>query len=530
MASTTAPSIEDWKCPVCLEMVCKPVVGSCGHVFCFWCEHKSMDVFDKSACPTCRRPFNNLPAVCDDLHAYLGRTYPKEYAQRLREQYEEEKKDGNFSPNDGQSELFGVGWTLELCNKRDMKTMRLISQGNGPEVFDLLEKQEPETSGDSDFKTRFTCDFVKHDMGIHHHCLWEPCVLTCGHTVCKHCATSHLTFGAGSTSVCPHPECCMRIVGDEMPDVCKLMQTVIEASPLAEEARSAAAAREEAATRGEKPHRYTFDPRMLQGSEDEEEALEVEYGSEDSEEEHEEEEEEHEEEEEEEEDALPGAVPEGIDPNTIPRPDPDTFVHVAVGCDACGVYPIRGRRFRCVDCPERMGFDLCGACHGMVQSRFDHDERHNDFIAGRFNQRHRPGHRMKEVVPVPDFFHILQQRHPDLNPRQILDFLQEHTRMDHEGNEDPITNAADNIVAEILDGIGAGGDAGNEVLEAMEEGGAGGSVMEGGHVEAVVRADADAEALLTRQLFEDEEDDPIGGGVVTRSRSSGARQSGPDEA
>ena len=286
MASTTAPSIEDWKCPVCLEMVCKPVVGSCGHVFCFWCEHKSMDVFDKSACPTCRRPFNNLPAVCDDLHAYLGRTYPKEYAQRLREQYEEEKKDGNFSPNDGQSELFGVGWTLELCNKRDMKTMRLISQGNGPEVFDLLEKQEPETSGDSDFKTRFVCDFVKCDMGIHHHCLWEPCVLTCGHTVCKHCATSHLTFGAGSTSVCPHPECCMRIVGDEMPDVCKLMQTVIEASPLAEEARSAAAAREEAATRGEKPHRYTFDPRS-HASEDEEEALEVEYGSESTEEEEE---------------------------------------------------------------------------------------------------------------------------------------------------------------------------------------------------------------------------------------------------
>ena len=62
--------------------------------------------------------------------------------------------------------------------------------------------------------------------------------------------------------MCPHPECCMRIVGDEMPDVCKLMQTVIEASPLAEEARSAAAAREEAATRGEKPHRYTFDPRI----------------------------------------------------------------------------------------------------------------------------------------------------------------------------------------------------------------------------------------------------------------------------
>ena len=61
MASTTAPSIEDWKCPVCLEMVCKPVVGSCGHVFCFWCEHKSMDVFDKERVPHLQEALQQPP-------------------------------------------------------------------------------------------------------------------------------------------------------------------------------------------------------------------------------------------------------------------------------------------------------------------------------------------------------------------------------------------------------------------------------------------------------------------------------------
>ena len=143
-----------------------------------------------------------------------------------------------------------------------------------------------------------------------------------------------------------------------MPDVCKLMLTVIKASPLAEEARSEAAAREEAATRGETPHRYTFDPRS-HSSEDEE--PEFVYGSEDEEEAGVEEEEE-EDEGEEEEEALTGAVPEGIDPNTIPRPDPDTFVHVAVGCDACGVYPIRGRRFRCVDAsPDTIPWSTCSS-------------------------------------------------------------------------------------------------------------------------------------------------------------------------
>jgi Zinc finger, ZZ type len=56
------------------------------------------------------------------------------------------------------------------------------------------------------------------------------------------------------------------------------------------------------------------------------------------------------------------------------------YVHIGIGCDCCGAYPIRGKRFKCLDCPEAVGFDLCEACHrGSLVSY------------GRFNQRHVAG-------------------------------------------------------------------------------------------------------------------------------------------
>ncbi|KAL7177347.1 hypothetical protein ACSBR2_030659 [Camellia fascicularis] len=34
-------------------------------------------------------------------------------------------------------------------------------------------------------------------------------------------------------------------------------------------------------------------------------------------------------------------------------------VQAGVGCDYCGMCPIIAERYRCKDCKERMGFDLC---------------------------------------------------------------------------------------------------------------------------------------------------------------------------
>ena len=51
-----------------------------------------------------------------------------------------------------------------------------------------------------------------------------------------------------------------------------------------------------------------------------------------------------------------------------------------VGCDSCGLYPIKGHRYKCQDCPDKVGFDLCSKCY----DRGLH-------ITGRFNQQHTPG-------------------------------------------------------------------------------------------------------------------------------------------
>lgn len=61
-------------------------------------------------------------------------------------------------------------------------------------------------------------------------------------------------------------------------------------------------------------------------------------------------------------------------------------LHVGVGCDGCGMFPIIGDRFKCRDCEERIGYDLCGTCH-----------RKGGDASGRFNQQHKLGHRMVEV-------------------------------------------------------------------------------------------------------------------------------------
>ncbi|KAL6633963.1 hypothetical protein ACP70R_026634 [Stipagrostis hirtigluma subsp. patula] len=65
--------------------------------------------------------------------------------------------------------------------------------------------------------------------------------------------------------------------------------------------------------------------------------------------------------------------------------DNDLFnVHIGVGCDSCGVYPIRGKRYKCQDCTELIGFDLCEACYNT-----------RSILPGRFNQQHTPDHRME---------------------------------------------------------------------------------------------------------------------------------------
>ncbi|XP_020260157.1 E3 ubiquitin-protein ligase PRT1-like isoform X2 [Asparagus officinalis] len=58
--------------------------------------------------------------------------------------------------------------------------------------------------------------------------------------------------------------------------------------------------------------------------------------------------------------------------------------NIRIGCDICGMYPIIGKRYRCKDCKEKVGFDVCEACY------------HTSFkLPGRFNQQHTVEHRLE---------------------------------------------------------------------------------------------------------------------------------------
>lgn len=53
------------------------------------------------------------------------------------------------------------------------------------------------------------------------------------------------------------------------------------------------------------------------------------------------------------------------------------------------MYPIVGDRYRCKDCKEEIGYDLCKDCYETPSN-----------VPGRFNQQHTPDHRL-ELAEVP---------------------------------------------------------------------------------------------------------------------------------
>ena len=107
--------------------------------------------------------------------------------------------------------------------------------------------------------------------------------------------------------------------------------------------------------------------------------------------------------------------PENLKPLTFP------YIHFGVGCDGCGEFPIEGRRFRCADCSEAIGFDVCGACYDRgVHLRSD---------SGRFNQQHTPEHAMQEQPQEVTVLHQLQRAHPELSVEEIMDRVRAHQEM-----------------------------------------------------------------------------------------------------
>ena len=90
------------------------------------------------------------------------------------------------------------------------------------------------------------------------------------------------------------------------------------------------------------------------------------------------------------------------------------YAHFGVGCDACGMCPIRGDAFRCRDCPEAIGFDLCGPCKASDCAP----------LLGRFAQAHRPDHALEKRVQEDTWLHQLERTNPHLTLNQIIAMIQ----------------------------------------------------------------------------------------------------------
>jgi hypothetical protein len=52
---------------------------------------------------------------------------------------------------------------------------------------------------------------------------------------------------------------------------------------------------------------------------------------------------------------------------------PPHGAHINISCDECGAREFVGTRWRCANCPNQPGFDLCDRCHGTAHR---HDATH----------------------------------------------------------------------------------------------------------------------------------------------------------
>jgi hypothetical protein len=239
---------DDFHCPVCRELLWKPVIKQCGHAACFLCTHKAMDQLCDSACPLCRAPFRHLGDVCEPLHNFICRTF-------RNEETEEE---------------------------------------------------------------HFCCRTCGRPGSVY--------VGNCGHVLCEDCRDSDCACGA------------RRVFTPRVP--CALLELASHktrapaGAPLLDEAPA--------------PER-----------------------------------------------ALSDESP---------------YVHFGVGCDGCGAFPIRGAAFRCLDCPDAVGFDLCAECRSSSL-----------VVTGRFDQGHTSNHRVVEREQVRTWLHELQAANPQLGVHEVLD-------------------------------------------------------------------------------------------------------------
>ncbi|XP_058101501.1 E3 ubiquitin-protein ligase PRT1 [Magnolia sinica] len=375
---------ECFRCCVCLDLLYKPIVLACGHISCFWCVHKAMNSFRQSHCPICRHPYNHFPGICELLHFLLMKVEPVAYKRMEMQVLEEEKKADCFSPQiDDQLatkmvhsskepdllvcspysstechyrvDPYSDACSPEKSNLGDVANPLDCDTSSPDNVKIVPAKSCPGGSGtnrnlaleENNFLENGTASGICKQVSVTDvlctackQLLFRPAVLNCGHVYCESCI---------ATPVDESIQCqiCQSLHPGGLPKVCLVFDQFLEENFSKEYAlRKEALHLKKTCCQQEGPSTCAVQTEKQ-------------------------------------------AIKSWLSPikNDFSWwTEHASKVHVGVGCDSCGMCPIIGERYRCIDCVEVIGFDLCGDCYKTPSK-----------LPGRFNQKHTPDHRFELV-------------------------------------------------------------------------------------------------------------------------------------
>lgn len=308
-----------------------------------------MNGFRESHCPICRRPYYHFPTICEMLHQLIMKIYPAAYKKRENQILEEERKIGLFSPQfdsltrGSQADIKvehleeSANGELNTITKNDKVVAELILEENSEvvrstSVESLNSLQDPCAQKPQNQEKISVADVL---CRVCTQLLFRPVVLNCGHAFCESCINSQVEI--------LECEVCQFLQPKGFPNVCLELDQFLKE---------------------QFPEEYSLRRDSVQ--------LELELAK-----------------------SIKHDNPtscsneEGKKGTDLPRwGEVASKVHSAVGCDSCGMYPIIGDRYKCKDCLEEVGFDLCGDCYNTRSKR-----------PGRFNQQHRPEHKFQLLRP-----------------------------------------------------------------------------------------------------------------------------------
>ncbi|XP_010920334.1 E3 ubiquitin-protein ligase PRT1 isoform X2 [Elaeis guineensis] len=336
-SSPTASSVGDgtlvddftdssFQCCVCLDLLYKPIVLACGHISCFWCVYKAMHRLRASHCAICRQPYNHFPSICQLLHFLLLKLEPAAYKRREKEVLEQEKHLEIYSPQ-FVDHLFSERVRSEADKNNDSLKARKSTASKGPTF--------PENGLENGICKRISVNDVL--CALCKELLYRPVVLNCGHVFCESC----LSGIVGHQVKC---QVCQSLHPGEFPNICLDLDHFLE----------------EQFPREYVMRRETIMFRKIQCTlgEPSSSVLQTEKQN------------------------TKSSC--HVTDDRLWLTEDLSNLHIGVGCDSCGMYPIIGKRYKCKDCTETIGFDLCEACYNTSSK-----------LPGRFNQQHTPDHKFE---------------------------------------------------------------------------------------------------------------------------------------